>query len=41
MIGYLDIDEKLIETFTISIFYLKFKENNKNYMAAHGICFDF
>ena len=26
---------------TTSIFYLKFKENNENDMAAHGICFDF
>ena len=26
---------------TTTIFYLKFKENNKNDMAAHGNCFDF
>ena len=26
---------------SISIFHLKFKENNVNDMVAHGICFDF
>ena len=31
----------LIETITTTIFYLKFKENNENDMAAHAICFDF
>ena len=36
-----DIHEKFIETITTSIFHLKFKENNENDMAAHGICFDF
>ena len=30
-----------IESITTSIFHLKFKENNENDMAAHGICFDF
>ena len=33
--------KKLIETITTTIFYLKFKENNENDMAAHVICFDF
>jgi hypothetical protein len=32
----LDIQEKLIETITTSIFYLKLKENNENCMAAHA-----
>jgi hypothetical protein len=31
----------LIEIFTASIFYSKFKENNENDTAANGICFDF
>jgi hypothetical protein len=35
------IDEKFIETITISIFHLQFKENNENDMTAYGICFDF
>ena len=36
-----DIHKKFIDTITTSIFYLNFKENNENDMAAHGICFDF
>ena len=36
-----DIHEKFIETITTSIFYLKFKENNENDMAAHEIGFVF
>jgi hypothetical protein len=31
----------LFETITTSIFFLKFKENNENDMAAHAICFGF
>ena len=30
----LDYQKKLIDTITTSNFYLKFKENNENYMAA-------
>ena len=36
-----DIHEKMIETITTRIFYLKFKENNKNYMNEYAFCFDF
>ena len=35
------IHEKFIETITTNIFHLKFKENNENDMAAHGISFGF
>ena len=36
-----DIHEKLIETITNSIFYLKFKENNEKDMAVDAIYSDF
>ena len=36
-----DFQKKLIDTITTSNFFLKFKENNENDMAAHAICFDF
>ena len=38
MMGY---SKKFIKTISTSIFYLKFKVNNENDIAAHGICFDF